>query len=68
MTIQIAKPEIEDLLERRLQSGKFKDAEDAIFQALKATEPTPQGAEAGRAAAIERLKVFGKAHGLSLGA
>lgn len=68
MTIQIAKPEIEDLLERRLQSGRFKDAEDAILQALKATEPTSQGAGADRAAAIERLRVFGKAHGLSLGA
>ena len=67
MTIQITKPEIEDLLERRLQSGRFKDAEDAIFQALKATEPTVQGAGAERAAAIERLKVFGRTHGLSLG-
>ena len=67
MTIQITKPEIEDLLERRLQSGKFKDAEDVILEALKATEPPSAGAGDDRLAAIERLKVFGRTHGLSLG-
>ena len=67
MTIQITKPEIEDLLERRLRSGKFKDAEDVILEALKATEPPSAGAGADRVAAIERLKVFGRTHGLSLG-
>jgi Arc/MetJ-type ribon-helix-helix transcriptional regulator len=67
MTIQITKPEIEDLLERRLQSGRFKDAEDVILQALKATELTPEGVDSERAEAIERLKTFGRTHGLSLG-
>jgi Arc/MetJ-type ribon-helix-helix transcriptional regulator len=67
MTIQITRPEIEDLLERRLQSGRFKDAEDVILQALKATELVPEGVDSERAEAIERLKTFGQTHGLSLG-
>ncbi len=35
MTIQITKPEIEALIEQRLRSGAFKDAEDVILQALQ---------------------------------
>jgi Arc/MetJ-type ribon-helix-helix transcriptional regulator len=67
MTIQITKPEIEALITQRLKSGRFKDAEDVIFQALKLSGTAPQKIEAERAAAIERLKTFGKRHGLSLG-
>ncbi len=33
MTIQITKPEVEALINQRLQSGGFKDAEDVILQA-----------------------------------
>ena len=66
MNIQITKPEIEALINHRLQSGGFKDVEDVILQALKASE-TAQQTEAERQAAIERLKTFGKTHGLSLG-
>ena len=67
MTIQIAKPEVEVLLKGRLQSGEFKGAEDLILQALRALEPTQECVAAERAAAVERLKTFGKRHGLSLG-
>jgi hypothetical protein len=38
MTIQITKPEIEALINQRLQSGAFVDAEDVIFRALQASE------------------------------
>jgi hypothetical protein len=68
MTIQITKPEIEILINQRLQSGRFKDAEDVILQALQSSKAAPQ--ETGddeRAAAIERLRNFGKTHRLSLG-
>lgn len=66
MTIQITKPEIEDLIARRLKSGGFESAEDLILQALRSFAPEGQlGAERG--AAIERLKTFGRTHGLSLG-
>ncbi len=40
MTIQITKPEIEALINQRLQSGGFKDAEDVVFQALQSSPPT----------------------------
>ena len=42
MTIQITKPEIEALINQRLQSGEFKDAEDVILHALKSAE-APHG-------------------------
>ena len=66
MTIQITKPEVEALINQRLQSGVFKDAEDVILQALQASSPQPPGLEQQRREAIERLRTFGKTHGLSL--
>lgn len=41
MTIQITKPEVEALINQRLQSGGFKDAEDVIMQALQSSPPKP---------------------------
>lgn len=63
----VTKPAIEALIKQRLQSGEFKDAEDVILQALKSSEATPRQTAADRAAAIQRLKRFGKTHGLALG-
>jgi hypothetical protein len=67
MTIQITKPEIEALITTRLQSGKFKDAEDVILQALQSSGAEPPPPAAQRDEAIECLRTFGKTHGLSLG-
>jgi hypothetical protein len=39
MTIQITRPEVEALINQRLQGGGFKDAEDVILQALQASPP-----------------------------
>jgi hypothetical protein len=39
MTIQITKPEVEELINQRLQSGAFKDAEDVVLQAPASDEP-----------------------------
>ena len=39
MTIVITKPEVEALIQERLKSGAFKDAEDVILQALRSTKP-----------------------------
>jgi hypothetical protein len=39
MTIQITRPEVEELINQRLQSGEFKDAEDVILKALQASPP-----------------------------
>ena len=66
MTIQINSPEVEALIKRRLETGAYKDAEDAILEALKSSEPE-KADDGDRRAAIERLKNFGKTHGLSLG-
>lgn len=67
MTIQITRPEVEELIERRLQTGAFKDAEDVILQALRSSETAPRKPEEERNAAIERLIAFGERHRLSLG-
>jgi hypothetical protein len=40
MTIQITNPEVEEMINKRLQSGVFKDAEDVILQALQSSSPT----------------------------
>jgi hypothetical protein len=34
MTIQITNPEVEALINQRLRSGGFKDAQDVVWQAL----------------------------------
>jgi len=39
MIIQINKPEVEALINQRLQTGAFKDAEDLVFQALQSSPP-----------------------------
>ena len=67
MTILITRPEVEALINERLRSGQFKDAEDVILQALRSSGTEPPGFEEQRGEAIERLKTFGKRHGLSLG-
>jgi hypothetical protein len=66
MTIQITKPEVETLINQRLQSGGFKDAEDVILQALRLSGKQAPESERERREAIERLKTFGKTRGLSL--
>lgn len=38
MTITIQRPEIEALIQERLQKGSFRDAEDVVFHALVAFE------------------------------
>jgi Arc/MetJ-type ribon-helix-helix transcriptional regulator len=67
VTIQITRPEVEALIKRRLETGAFKDAEDVILQALRSSESGERGTEETRREAIERLRTFGKTHGLSLG-
>lgn len=67
MTIQITRPEVEALIQTRLQSGKFKDAEDVILQALQSSGTEPPQPAAKRDEAIECLRTFGKKNGLSLG-
>lgn len=67
MTIRITRPEVEALIRRRLKTGTFKDAEDVILQALRSLEGEERRTGEERRQAIERLRTFGKTHGLSLG-
>lgn len=39
MTIEITKPEVEALIQERIQSGAFASAEDVILQALRSFKP-----------------------------
>ena len=46
MTIEITRPEIEVLIQQRIQSGAFASAEDVILQALRSFNPGhPTGAD-----------------------
>ena len=67
VTIQITSPEVEALINRRLETGAFKDAEEVILHALKSSGTKGRGINEKRREAIERLRTFGKMHGLSLG-
>jgi Arc/MetJ-type ribon-helix-helix transcriptional regulator len=67
VTIQITRPEVEAIIRRRLATGAFKDAEDVILQALESWEHEERETEEKRRDAIERLRTFGRTHGLSLG-
>jgi Arc/MetJ-type ribon-helix-helix transcriptional regulator len=41
MTIHITRPEVEAIINERLQSGAFQDAEDVILQALRSSASQP---------------------------
>ena len=41
MIIQITQPEVEAIIQQRLKSGAFQDAEDVISQALRSS-PEPE--------------------------
>ena len=46
MTIEITKPEVEALIQQRIQSGAFASAEDLILHALRSFDPGhPTGAD-----------------------
>jgi hypothetical protein len=64
--IEITKPETEAFINQRLQTGAFKDAEAVILHALRSSSPEAVLSEERRQEAIERLKTFGKRHGLTL--
>ena len=67
MTIQITKPEVEALINQRLQSGGFKDAEDVILHALQSFPPkTPTIQPSGAAPRDRSLReVFEAVRGLA---
>lgn len=67
MTIEITRPEIESLINERLQSGAFLNAEDVILRALQSSsaEPAPAFDRQRALAAGARIRELSK--GLTLG-
>jgi hypothetical protein len=67
MTIQITRPEVEELINQRLRSGAFKDAEDVILQALQSSPPRGPLAQQSDAADRHRTleEVFAAVRGLA---
>lgn len=68
MTIQITKAEVEALINQRLQSGAFKDAEDVVYQALQGSlsnAAAPSG-EAGTVEAESMFELFAPLRGLNI--
>ena len=63
MTIEITKPEVEALINQRLQSGVFQDAEDVILQALKSLPPAPAPSSASPLRTLQ--EVFASVRGLA---
>jgi hypothetical protein len=46
MSIQITQPELEALIQERLQSGAFQNVEDMLLHALRSIEPKAKAAAA----------------------
>ncbi len=63
MNIQITQPEVEALINQRLESGAFHNAEDVILHALQ-TSPVPMPSDAPPTKSIEEL--FAPLRGLHL--
>jgi hypothetical protein len=64
MTIRITRPEVEALINQRLQSGAFRNAEDVILQALQSSPPTAPLPDAPPAKDI--VELFAPLRGLNL--
>ena len=47
MTIEIQRPELEALINQRMKTGAFKNVEDVLMEALRASPP-PDEKDAGR--------------------
>jgi hypothetical protein len=66
MTIQITKPEVEEIIKQRLQTGGFKDAEDVILQALQSSPPKPQTMQSDAPPAKNIEELFAPLRGLNI--
>jgi Arc/MetJ-type ribon-helix-helix transcriptional regulator len=69
MTIHLP-PQVERIVEDAVLSGRYHSAEDVVTEAVALWQTQRGGAITAseqRREAIERLKTFGRRHGLSLG-
>lgn len=61
MTIQITQPEVEAIIQQRLETGSFKDAEDVILHALRSS-PNAAGSPAHQGNIVD---LFAKVRGMA---
>jgi hypothetical protein len=67
MTIQITKPEAEALINLRLRSGRYKDAEDVVWQALQSLPRDAEAIPPGSAQpAKDMVELFAPMRGLNI--
>jgi hypothetical protein len=66
MTIQITKPEVEALINQRLRSGGFKDAEDVVWQALQSSPPEAAATPPNAQPAKNMVELFAPLRGLNI--
>ena len=67
MTIEITRPEVEALINQRLQTGGFKDAEDVVFQALQSSPPSSANTPPSDAGvAKDMVELFAPLRGLNI--
>lgn len=67
MTIQITNPEVEALINQRLQSGGFRDAEDVVWQALQSSPPEAAAAPPKNVEpATDMVELFAPLRGLNV--
>jgi Arc/MetJ-type ribon-helix-helix transcriptional regulator len=70
MTVELP-PQVERIVREAVVSGQYRSAEDVLAEAVAVWQTQQKegahAAEEQRREAIERLRTFGKVHGLSLG-
>ncbi len=64
MTIEITQPDLEAIIEQRLNTGAFKDAEDVILQALRSVPISPQ--QAATPVTKDLVELFAPLRGMNL--
>ncbi len=64
MTIEIRRPELEDLIQQRMSSGAFEDIEDVLLDALKSSSDRNERS-APRAPERSLAEVFAMVRGLA---
>jgi len=67
MTIEITRPETESLIQEKLQSGQFRDAEDLILRALESFVPEPAAIFDRQRAMAAGEQIRELSNGLTLG-
>jgi hypothetical protein len=67
VTIEIKKPELEQLIEKRLRTGQFRDVEELLTTALTKLSDDCRFDRDVRREAVQRMKDFSKQGKLRLG-